>query len=121
MIAVTTPHIPGHRVARVVGLVHATSVRTRGVGGQLAAALQSLVGGEVRAYVTEVEKARSECLQRLISKAAEMGANAIVGIDFETTELLQGAIVINAWGTAVIVEPEERGAGSLQTPGLTQK
>ena len=54
------------------------------------------MGGEVYAYVSEVEKARSECLQRLISKAAEMGANAVVGIDFETTELLQGAIVINA-------------------------
>lgn len=97
MIVVTTPHIPGHRIVRVLGLVHATSVRTRGVGGQLAAALQSLVGGEVYAYVSEVEKARSECLQWLISKAAEMGANAVVGIDFETTELLQGAIVINAW------------------------
>ncbi len=80
------------------GLVHATYVRTRGLGGQFAAALRSLIGGEVSAYVSEVERARTECLSRLVSKAQRMGANAVVGVDFETTEMLQGSFMVNAWG-----------------------
>ena len=98
MLVVTTPTVPGYRVVKVLGLVHATSVRTRGLGGQFAAALQSLIGGEVSAYVSEVERARAECLSRLVSKAQQMGANAVVGVDFETTEILQGSFVVNAWG-----------------------
>ncbi|MCW4042001.1 MAG: heavy metal-binding domain-containing protein [Candidatus Bathyarchaeota archaeon] len=103
---VTTPRVPGFRVRRIVGVVTGLTARTRGVGGQFVAGLQSLVGGEVSAFTSEIEKARGEAIQRIVVKARSLGANAIIGLDMETSGILQGTVLISATGTAVVIEPE---------------
>jgi uncharacterized protein YbjQ (UPF0145 family) len=65
-----------------------------------------MVGGEVSAFTSEIEKARGEAIQRIVVKAQSLGANAIIGLDLETSDILQGTVLISATGTAVVVEPE---------------
>ncbi|MCP8312062.1 MAG: YbjQ family protein [Candidatus Methylarchaceae archaeon HK02M1] len=65
-----------------------------------------LFGGEVSAYTTELEKARAEAMERVKEKAMRMGANAVIGLDLETSEVFQGVVVISAIGTAVVIETE---------------
>ena len=103
---VTTPTVPGFRVKKVVGVVTGLTARTRGVGGRFVAGLQSMVGGEVSAFTSEIEKARVEAIQRITVKARSLGANAIIGLDMETSDILQGTVLISATGTAVVIEPE---------------
>jgi len=106
---VTTPTIQGYKITKVLGLVTGLSPRTRGVGGQLWAGIQSLLGGEVTAFTLEVEKARLEAIQRVIEQAEKLGANAIVGMDLETSEMgsaQMNIMCISATGTAVVVEQE---------------
>jgi len=104
-VVVTTPTIPGYRVTRILGLVSGLTARTRGMGGKFVAGIQSMLGGEVSAFTMEIQKARVESVQRMQQQAQEMGANAVIGLDIESSDLI-GAIVISATGTAVIVEPE---------------
>ena len=103
---VTTPTVPGYRIKEVLGVVTGLTPRTRGVGGKFIAGIQSAFGGEVSAYTTELEKARFEAMERVKEKARKMGANAIIGLDLETSEVFQGVVVISATGTAVVIEPE---------------
>jgi len=107
IIIVTTPTVPGYRVRRVLGVITGLSPRTRGVGGKFVAGIQSMFGGEVTAFTSEIEKARVEALERLKEKAMAMGANAVVGVDIETSDVFQGLVLISATGTAVVVEPEQ--------------
>lgn len=101
--------MPGYEIAQVLGTVHGMTVRTRGVGGKIIAGIEGVFGGEVTSYTSECEKARKESLKRLIDNATKMGANAIIGADFETSDILQGsATVFAAWGTAVIVKPVKK-------------
>jgi len=106
-IVVTTPTVSGYRITKVLGLVTGLTPRTRGVGGVFKAGLQSLKGGEITAFTSEIEKARIQAIERLIEKAKEIGANAIVGVDIETSDIGQTNVtLISATGTAVIIEPE---------------
>jgi uncharacterized protein YbjQ (UPF0145 family) len=107
-IMATTPSIPGYKIRRVLGVVTAITPRTRGVLGKFIASWQSVIGGEVTAFTEELEKARKETMERLVEKAQALGANAIVGVDFETSDLGIGAgiVVVSATGTAVLIEPE---------------
>jgi len=106
IMIVTTPSMPGYRVKKVLGVVSGLSPRTRGMGGKFVAGIQSVFGGEVSAFTSELEKARIEALERAKENARRIGGNAIVGLDLETSEVFQGVVVISATGTAVIVEPE---------------
>lgn len=106
MIVVTTPTIPGYRIVEVKGIVTGIAPRTRGVGGKILASFESLFGGEISAFTSEMEKAREEAINRMISKAKELGANAIVGVDIETSEIFQGVVLVSATGTAVVAEKE---------------
>jgi uncharacterized protein YbjQ (UPF0145 family) len=106
IIVVTTPIVPGYRVKKIMGLVTGITARTRGVGGRFVAGFQSIVGGEVSAFTSEIEKARVEAVERLKSKARGLGANAVIGLDLETSSILQGTVLISATGTAVVIEPE---------------
>lgn len=109
LIVVTTPTMPGYEITKVLGTVHGMTVRTRGVGGKIIAGIEGVFGGEVTSYTSECEKARKESLKRLIGNATKMGANAIIGADFETSDILQGsATVFAAWGTAVIIKPVKK-------------
>ena len=106
VILVTTPEVPGRRVKEVLGIVGGMSVRTRGVLGRFIAGLETVVGGRGTAYLHELEKARNEALEDLRRNALQKGANAVVAVDFETAEILEGFIVVTAYGTAVVIEPE---------------
>ena len=103
----TTPTVPGYRITHVYGIVSGLSPRTRGVGGVIAGALQSITGGEISAFTSEIEKARSDAVARAIQKARQMGANALIGLDMETSDIGQSYItLVSATGTAVKIEPE---------------
>jgi uncharacterized protein YbjQ (UPF0145 family) len=107
-IITTTPSIPGYKIKKMLGVVTGLTPRTRGVLGQVIGGIQSMFGGEVSAFTEELEKARIEAMARVRTKAINMGANAIIGLDLETSDLGHEApiVVISATGTAVIVEPE---------------
>ncbi|NIR86863.1 heavy metal-binding domain-containing protein, partial [Candidatus Bathyarchaeota archaeon] len=85
IIMVTSPNVPGYRVKKILGIVTGLTARTRGVGGKIVAGIQSIVGGEVSAFTYEIEKARKEALQRMEKRARELGANAIISVDVETS------------------------------------
>lgn len=109
IIVVTTPNLPGYEIVKVFGAIHGLTVRTRGVGGKLVAGIEGILGGEVTAYTSECEKARRESLSRLVEDARRIGANAILSVDFETADILNGtATVFSAYGTAVVVKPVEK-------------
>jgi len=108
-IIVTTPTIPGYRIKKVFGVVTGLTPRTRGFLGKFVAGFESMFGGEVTAFTSELEKARVEAMRRVIDKARALGANAVVGLDMESSDMgLQlGVVVISATGTAVLVEQEQ--------------
>ena len=109
VIVVTTPDLPGYDIVKVLGAVHGLTVRTRGVGGKIFAGIEGIFGGEVTAYTSECEKARQESLNRLIENARRIGANAVLSVDFETADILQGtATVFSVYGTAVIAKPKKK-------------
>jgi len=105
VIVTTTENIPGYRVTRVIGQVFGLTVRSRGVGGNVAASLKSLVGGEIRSYTKLLEDARREAIDRLVETATAAGANAVVMMRFDSSEMGQTMSEIVAYGTAVVVEP----------------
>ena len=106
MIIVTTPTLPGYEIVKILGPVHGLTVRTRGVGGKIVAGIEGIFGGEVTSYTSECEKARRESIERLTENARRMGANALIGADFETSDILNGtATIFSAWGTAATVKP----------------
>jgi uncharacterized protein YbjQ (UPF0145 family) len=89
MILSTTYIIPGYKIVKNLGIVSGITARTRGIGGKFIAGIQSMVGGEVSAFTEEIVKARDESLRRAVDQAKSLGANAIIGIDFETSEVFQ--------------------------------
>lgn len=105
MIVVTTENIPGHRVTRVLGQVFGLVVRSRGLGGNVMAGLRSLAGGEIVEYTQMLEEARRHAIDRMIQNATVMGANAIIMMRFDSSEMGQTMSEIVAYGTAVVVEP----------------
>jgi uncharacterized protein YbjQ (UPF0145 family) len=104
MIVTTTENIPGMRVTRVIGEMFGLTVRTRGVGGNIAAGFRSIAGGEVKSYTKLLEDARREAIDRLVQSATAAGANAVVMMRFDSSEMGQTMSEIVAYGTAVVVE-----------------
>ncbi len=105
-ILVTTAFdLPEHRTVKVLGIVRGITVRTRGIGPQFIAGLTTIVGGRVGVYVSMCEFARQEALEFMLTHAREMGANAIIGMRYDATELGQGKTEVLAYGTAAVVEP----------------
>jgi len=101
LILATMPVVPKYEVDEVLGVVYGSSTRTRGLGGRFVSGIQSLTGGKGTAYAEEIRKAREEALEDLKNEARKLGANGVLSIDFEMTEILEGFIVITAYGTAV--------------------
>ena len=99
----TSPLPDTYKIVEILGLVTGSTARTRGVGGKFIASIESVFGGEVTAFTQEMEKARFEAIDRMKEKAVSLGANAIVGIDVETTEVFQGTVLVSATGTAMVV------------------
>jgi uncharacterized protein YbjQ (UPF0145 family) len=107
VIVTTTENIPGYRVTQVLGLIFGLTVRSRGVGGNVAAGLKSLVGGEIRSYTKLLEDARREAIDRLVENATAAGANAVVMMRFDSSEMGQTMSEIVAYGTGVVVQPAQ--------------
>lgn len=105
MLLVTTESLAGHRVIEVLGLVRGNTVRTRHVGHDIMANLKNLVGGEVTEYTKMIAESREQALDRLSAEAEELGANAVLGLRFASSEIMPGASELLAYGTAVRVEP----------------
>jgi uncharacterized protein YbjQ (UPF0145 family) len=104
MIVTTTENIPEARVVRTIGQVFGLTVRSRSLGGNIAAALKSLAGGEIRSYVKLNEDSRRQALDRMVQNAAAMGANAVTMMRFDSTEMGRSMSEIVAYGTARVVE-----------------
>lgn len=106
MIVTTTPYISGHRVVETKGMVFGLVVRSRGLGGNLIAGLRSLGGGEIHEYTELLEDTRRQALDRLVQNATLMGANAVLSMRFDSTELAGTMSEIVAYGTGVVIEPD---------------
>jgi uncharacterized protein YbjQ (UPF0145 family) len=106
MIVVTTPYLSGHRVVESKGMVFGLVVRSRGLSGNLMASIRSLGGGEIHEYTSLLEDTRRHALDRLVSNATLVGANAVISMRFDSSEIAGSMSEIVAYGTAVIVEPD---------------
>lgn len=105
MIVVTTGNVAGHRIVETKGQVFGVIVRSRGLGGNIVAGLRSLFGGEIHEYTAMVEDARRQAIDRMVQNAALMGANAVVRMMFDSSEIGSVMTEIVAYGTAVVVDP----------------
>jgi uncharacterized protein YbjQ (UPF0145 family) len=106
MIVVTTEKVPGYRVVEVKGLARGGVVMATHLGRDIIAGLRNLVGGEVKEYTEMMAQAREIALQRMIQRAEEMGANAVIGMRFMTSNVGQRMAEVYAFGTAVVIEQE---------------
>tara|TARA_Y100001960_G_C14288648_1_gene640419 strand:+ start:192 stop:524 length:333 start_codon:yes stop_codon:yes gene_type:complete len=104
IIVVTTPEIPGKKIVRTLGLVRGNTIRARHVGRDIMAGLRNLVGGEVIEYAKLLAESREQALDRMVDQAGELDANAIIGLQFQTSVIMGGAAEMMAYGTAVVVE-----------------
>ncbi len=103
MIVVTTENIAGYRIEKVLGQAFGVVVRSRGLGGNLTAAFRSLAGGEIKEYTELLEDARKSAVDRLVQNANAMGANAVLMMRFDSSEIGQTMSEVVAYGTAVVV------------------
>ncbi len=106
MIITTTPFVAGHRVTESKGQVFGLVVRSRGLVGNLTAAIRSLAGGEITEYTELLEDTRRQAIDRMVSNATLMGANAVISMRFDSSELNNSMSEIVAYGTAVVIEPD---------------
>jgi uncharacterized protein YbjQ (UPF0145 family) len=120
MIVATTPYLAGHRVTEVKGHTFGLVVRSRGFAGNLTAGLRSIVGGEIKEYTELLEDTRRQAIDRMVRNATLMGANAVLSMRFDSSELAGTMSEIVAYGTAVVVEADDsdgaaRGAAEAAT------
>ena len=109
----TVPHnmvttaftLDGYRIVRNLGLVRGIIVRSRSIVGTIGAGLQTLIGGNITLLTNLCEKTREHAFELMLEHAAELGANAVIGMRYDATEVMQGVTEVLAYGTAVFVEP----------------
>src|SRR3954453_7479399 len=98
--------IDGYRVVKTLGVVRGIIVRSRSIFGTIGAGLQTLVGGNITLLTNLCEKTRQEALDLMLQHAGQVGANAVVGVRYDATEIMQGVTEVLAYGTAVVVQPK---------------
>ncbi len=96
--------LPGHRITRNLGIVRGIVVRSRSIVGNIGAALQSLVGGNITLYTELCEKAREDAFELTLVHAGQVGANAVIGMRYDANDVADGITEVLAYGTAVMVE-----------------
>ena len=101
--------LEGYRTVRTLGVVRGITVRSRSMFGTIGGALQTLRGGNITLFTELCENARQEAFYIMLEHAAELGANALIGVRYDATELMQGVSEVLCYGTAVLVEPEGNG------------
>ena len=104
MFLVTTNSIEGKQVLETLGLVRGNTIRARHIGHDIMAGLRTIVGGEIKDYTVMLDKARDQAVERMVHQAEKLGANAIIGVRFTTSQTMSGAAEILAYGTAVRVQ-----------------
>ena len=104
MVIATTENVAGHRVTQTLGQVFGLVVRSRGLGGNIMAGLRSIAGGEITEYTEMLEEARRHAVDRMVENAKTMGADAVIMMRFDSSELGQTMSEIVAYGTAVKLE-----------------
>ncbi len=110
-LTTTAFELPGYRVVKAHGVVRGIIVRSRSIFGNIGAGLQSLFGGNITIYRELCERARDDAFQQMLSHAGEVGANAVIGVRYDATELGQGITEVLCYGTAVSVVVEVSAAG----------
>ena len=116
IIIVSTPYLPGFRITRTLGFTWGLIVRSRGLGGNIVAGLRTIMGGEIHEYTQLLNESRSHAIDRMKDHARTMGANAVISVGFDSSEIGQSMTEVLAFGTAVMVEPE---TGSPESVRLT--
>src|SRR5262245_13137859 len=104
LLSTTAFAFDGYRITQHLGLVRGIIVRSRSIVGNIGAALQTLVGGNITIYTDLCERARQDAYNLLCQHAAALGANAVIGLRYDATEIAQGVTEVLCYGTAVIVE-----------------
>ena len=99
----TSFDIVGHRVARSLGVVRGITVRSRSIFGTIGGALQTLAGGNITLFTELCEKTRGEAFAMMLEHAAQVGANAVIGVRYDATEVMDGVTEVLCYGTAVTV------------------
>jgi len=103
----TTFAIDGFKVVRTIGVVRGITVRSRSILGTMAGSLHTIIGGNITAFTKLCEMTRAEAFDIMVQHASEIGANAIVGVRYDATEIMSGVTEVLAYGTAVVVERVE--------------
>ena len=106
MIISTTPFVAGYRVTETKGHVFGLVVRSRGLGGNLIASLRSIMGGEIHEYTSLLEDTRRQAIDRMVQNATLVGANAVISMRFDSSEMASTMTEIVAYGTAVVLVPD---------------
>ena len=104
MIIVSSEGITGKKIVRTMGLVKGNTIRARHIGKDIMASLRNIAGGEIEEYTKMLAESREQALDRMVEDAQKLGANAIIGVRFTTSSMMQGAAELLAYGTAVRVE-----------------
>ncbi|HLY99602.1 MAG TPA: YbjQ family protein [Candidatus Angelobacter sp.] len=97
-----------YEVVKTLGLVRGIIVRSRSIVGSIGASLQTLVGGNITILTNLCEKTRNDAFDLMLQHAAQLGANAVVGVRYDATEIMQGVTEVLAYGTAVVVQPKQQ-------------
>ncbi|MBU0459963.1 MAG: YbjQ family protein [Nanoarchaeota archaeon] len=101
MIVTTGNEIPGKKISQIIGVVKGSTVRARNIGRDIGAGFKSIIGGEVKTYTEMTMNARDEAYNRMVNEAVDLKADAIIGVRFTTSMVMQGASEMLAYGTAV--------------------
>lgn len=101
LIIATTENIPGKKVSEVLGVVRGSTVRARNIGRDIGAGFKNLVGGEIKTYTEMTSNSRDEAFNRMVNEAIKLKADAVIGMRFSTSMVMQGASEMLAFGTAV--------------------
>ena len=104
MIVTTSEQVEGRKIAKTIGLVKGSTIRARHLGRDIMAGLRGMVGGEISEYTKMMAESREQAIQRMVEDAEKQGANAIVGMRFTTSMVMQNASEILAYGTGVVLE-----------------
>ena len=104
MILTTSNNIAGRQIRETLGLVRGNTIRAKHIGKDILAGLRNIVGGEIKEYTEALNEAREEAIKRMIKDAEGLGADAIVGIRFTTSQIMSGAAELLVYGTAVKLE-----------------
>ena len=105
MIVTTGNDVPGKKVKQVLGVVRGSTVRARNIGRDIGAGFKNIVGGEIKTYTEMTKDARDEAYNRMVNEAIDKKADAIIGVRFMTSMVMQGASEMLAYGTAVKLQP----------------